>query len=168
VAVVPEAGELVEAAGVDAEAEDEAHGDEHQDDEGADATRLARAAAHLGAPGCFFCSRRRPAQGEEKARRFLVRLGIGGVVVQSCVPRSSRVAGLKRGRMGERSRIGCGRIGWDLGVVAVSGVTPVPWGQRLLPVEAVGLTHECGTAYYGPRTAPQTVSTHLPQLEIHC
>lgn len=40
-------GELVEAAGVDAEAEDEADGDEHEDDEHADAARLARAAAHL-------------------------------------------------------------------------------------------------------------------------
>uniref|UniRef100_A0A8R7UJD8 Uncharacterized protein n=1 Tax=Triticum urartu TaxID=4572 RepID=A0A8R7UJD8_TRIUA len=40
-------GELVEAAGVDAEAEDEADGDEHEDYEHADAARLARAAAHL-------------------------------------------------------------------------------------------------------------------------
>jgi hypothetical protein len=116
VAVVPEAGELVEAAGVDAEAEDEAHGDEHQDDEGADAARLARAAAHLGAPGCFFCSRRRPAQGEEKARRFLVRLGIGGVVVQSCVPRSSRVSGLKRADGGaESNRVRSDWLGFGCG-----------------------------------------------------
>jgi hypothetical protein len=41
------AGELVEAAGVDAEAEDEADGDQHQHDQRADAARLTRAAAHL-------------------------------------------------------------------------------------------------------------------------
>lgn len=57
------AGELVEAAGVDAEAEDDADGDQHQHDERADAARLARAAAHLAGGGarerrcafaCFF------------------------------------------------------------------------------------------------------------------
>lgn len=46
------AGELVEAAGVDAEAEDEADGHQHQDDERADAARLARAAAHLADSPC--------------------------------------------------------------------------------------------------------------------
>ena len=47
VAEVDVAGELVETAGVDSEAEDEADGDQHQHDERADAARLARAAAHL-------------------------------------------------------------------------------------------------------------------------
>lgn len=63
--VVDAAGELVEAAGVDAEAEDDADGDQHQHDERADAARLARAAAHLAGGGarerrcafaCFFFS----------------------------------------------------------------------------------------------------------------
>ena len=75
------AGELVEAAGVDAE--DEADGDQHQHDERADAARLARAAAHLPRPpsrrsssgpllpphaGTKGESRSRDAR--EKARRF--------------------------------------------------------------------------------------------------
>ena len=47
------AGELVEAAGVDAEAEDEADGHQHQHDERADAARLARAAAHLAGSPCL-------------------------------------------------------------------------------------------------------------------
>jgi hypothetical protein len=98
VAVVPEAGELVEAVGVDAEAEDEAHGDEHQDDERADAARLARAAAHLGAPGCFFCSRRRPAQGRRKGEVLFGSVGNWrrARAVVRLVPRPRRVAGLKR------------------------------------------------------------------------
>uniref|UniRef100_J3N142 Uncharacterized protein n=1 Tax=Oryza brachyantha TaxID=4533 RepID=J3N142_ORYBR len=44
---VDAAGELVEAAGVDAEVEDDADGEEHQHDERADSACLARVVAHI-------------------------------------------------------------------------------------------------------------------------